>query len=127
MALVVGGMAMVAAAALVFIALALLGVPVPGPPRFPGPGGPAAFLIVGLIQIALALLFALSAVGLFAGRRWGWTVAVAANAVTLLLTIMRPFAAGHVTPDVVPFLALTTGGLLILLSRAGRMLRRPSP
>jgi hypothetical protein len=40
---------------------------------------------------------------------------------------MRPFVAGHVTPDVVPFLALTGGGLLILLSRPGRTLRWPPP
>jgi hypothetical protein len=116
----VGGVALLAAAALVYTALALLGVPVPGPPRFPGPGGPAAFLIAGVAQLLLAALLALGAVGLFTRRHWGWTVAVTANAVTLLLTAMRPFATGHITPDVIPLTALTGAGLLILLSRPGR-------
>lgn len=117
---IVGGMATLATGALTLISLALLGVPVPGAPQLPGPGGPVAFVIVGIVYAGLALLFGMAAFGLFTRRPWAWTVAITANALTLVLTIMRPIAAGHVTPDVVPLLLLTCGGLVILMSRYGR-------
>ena len=122
---VVGGMAALGTIALALISLALLGVPVPGAPQFPGPGGPVAFLVVGVVYAGLALLFGVAAFGVLMRRRWAWIGAFTANALTLVLTIMRPIAAGHVTPDVVPLLLLTFGGLVILLSRHGRTALRP--
>lgn len=57
---------------------------------------------------------------MLARRRWAWTLAVVVNTVTLLLTLVRPVAAGHLTPDVLPFLALAGLALLMLVSRRGR-------
>lgn len=123
MAPAVGGLALLAAVVLTYTALALLGVPVPGPPRLQGS---PAFVIAGVVQLGLAVLLVLGAVGLFTGRRWGWSVATAANAIALVMTAIRPIAAGHVTPDVIPLIALTGVGLLILLTQPGRArLRRP--
>lgn len=122
----VAGLAVLAAVALTAVSLALFGVPVPGPPRFPGSDGPAAFLVIGIVYSGLALLFAISAFGLFTRRHWAWTLAMATNVLALLLTMMRPIAARHLTPDVIPFLALTVIGLLILISRPGRAALRPA-
>ncbi len=120
MAFVTGALAILVCVVLAAISLALLGVGMPGPPRFPGPGGPAAFLIAGIVYGALAALFAVAAFGVFTERGWAWTFAVVVNSVALLLTLVRPVAAGHVTPDVLPLVALTCLALLLLVSRPGR-------
>lgn len=117
---IVGALAVIACAGLLLLSLVLLGAPIPGAPRFPGPGGPLAFLVIGTVYGALAALFTVAAFGVLTRRGWAWSVAIGANAAALLLTLSRPVAAGHLTPDVIPLLTLTGIALIVLVSGRGR-------